>query len=639
LPTFELPAVGLATLKLPPLKVLALLLLFALSWLIALPAGATSPTTVTPTDDCVEVDHFPAEPIDNAPSKAILYFTVPPEFGGWEVAVLVDGASGEVEGGGTVADDGLGAVEIPLNAYGTHEVQEALMSLGAELVGVELLPGGFTVDAAEPVCDPASLTRAASTPTTTAATTTTTGAPPTTTTAAPTTTTSASTAPFVVENEVPTASRVVTIPWGWIGLGVGLPLLLFGLWLLVGSGRDCERLRREWEALQRQYDQIREAFDKAMAHLEERRAVRAEIEAEMAGIERTGSMGGSLEGSTRFRLIPEGKVTEEGYDAILKTVRDQLESARDGERMAEESVEEWRRQLEDAAARADSARRAYEECMGKAVAGLTPPSEDSTATGGGPMVATAQDPSGCPEGTREARPLAAPRKFRLYVDFAVIVEVEEGSERNVQTGEDLAISLGQHGLELATLGTLLGARGAGGNIASGVTGLGTGSYVKGTMGIARGTVEGLLAVKGNLGTASFPIPVPTSPEEVLVGLLQVTAQLGALVAGKVTEWMKMNQIYRVRSSLLYQEVSVQPIQIWECRAGQWVCVERVLQYDVSRLERQPGASQSFRIEGDVSQHQFESYINGATARAKQTIEASARALVEFEQSNAPGPCS
>jgi hypothetical protein len=632
-----LPTLKVPTLKVPTLKLLAVLLC-GFSWLIALPAGATSPTTVTPADDCVEVDHFPAEPIDNAPSKAILYFTVPPEFGGWEIAVLIDGASGEVEGVGTVADDGLGIVEIPLNAYGTHQVQEALMSLGAELVDVELLPGGFVVDAAEPVCDPASLARASSTPTTTAATTTTTEAPSTTSTATPTTRTPSST-PFVVVSELPVPGNVVTIPWGWIGLGTGLPLVLFGLWLLVGPGRDCERLRREWEALQRQYDQIREAFDKAMAYLEERRAARAEIEAEIAGIERTGSMGGSLEGSTRFKLIPEGKVTEEGYDAILRTVREQLDSARDGEPMAEESVEEWRRQLEDAAAKADAARRAYEECIGKAVAGLTAPSEGSTATGGGPMVATTPEQTGCPDGTREARPLAGPRTFRLYVDFAVIVEVEEGSERNVQTGEDLAINLGQLGLDLAALGSLLGARGAGGNVASGVTGLGTGSYIKGSLGVARGSVEGLLAVKGNLGTASFPIPVPTSPEEVLVGLLQVTAQLGALVAGKVTEWMKMNQIYRVRSTLFYQEVSVQPVQIWECKAGQWVCVEKVLQYEVSGLERQPGASQSFRIEGDVSQHQFESYINGATARAKQSIEASARALVEFEQSNAPGPCS
>ena len=619
-----------------PIFKLAAALLFAGFWLTALPVAATAPATVTPADDCVEIDHFPSEPIGGSPSKAILYFTIPPEFGGWEVAVLIDGASGEVEGAGTVADDGLGTVAIPLNAYGAHEVREALLSLGAEVVGVELLPGGFTVDAAEPVCNPASLVRAAL-PTTTSAATTTTEAPSTTTTGAPTTT--VATAPLVTEGELPTDGDVGTIPWGWIGLGTGLPLLLFGLWLLISPGRDCERLRREWEARQRQYDEIRHAFDQALAHLEERRAGRFEIESEIAGIERTGGMGGSAEGSTRFKLIPEGKVTEEGYDAILQTVRDQLDSAREGERMAEESVEEWRRQLEDAAAQAEAARRAYEECIGKAVAGLSPPSEGSSVAGGSPTVATAPEETRCPEGTREARPLAAPRTFRSYVDFAVVVEVEEGSERNVRTGEDLAVSLGHLGLDLAALGSLLGARGAGGNIASGVTGVGAGSYVKGSLGVARGTVEGLLAVKGNLGTASFPIPVPTSPEEVLVGLFQVTAQFGALVAGKVTEWMKMNQIYRVRSSLLFQEVSVQPIQIWECKAGQWVCVERVLQYHVSGLERQPGASQSFRIEGDVSRHQFESYVNGATARAKQTIEASARALVEYEQSNAPGPCS
>ena len=435
-----------------------------------------------------------------------------------------------------------------------------------------------------------------------------------------------------------TGGSVTTIPWGWVGLGVGLPLLLFGLWLLAGPGRDCERLRREWETLQRQYDQIREAFDKSLAYLEERRAMRAEIEAEVAGIERAGSMGGSIEGSTRFRLPPEEGVTDEGYDQVPKTVREQLDSARDGERMAEQSVEQWRRQLEDSAAKAEAARRANEECIGKAVAGLTPPSAGATTTNDSPMVATTSEHSGCPDGTREARPLDPPRSLRLYVDFAVVVEVEPGPGRHVQTGEDLAINLGQLGLDLAAIGSLLGGRGEGGGIRSGVTGLGVGNYVKGSLGIARGSVEGLLAANASLGTASFPIPVPSSPEEVMVGVLQVTALLGALVAGKVTEWMKMNQTYQVRSTLFYQEVSVQPIQIWECRDGTWVCLEKVLQYEVSGLERQPGASQSFRIEGDVSQHQFEAYINGATSRAQESIEASAKALVEFEQSNPPGPC-
>lgn len=416
-------------------------------------------------------------------------------------------------------------------------------------------------------------------------------------------------------------------------------MLLFGVWLLMGPGRDCEPLRREWERLQQQYEMIRQAFDKAVAPLEEKRAVRAEIEAEIAEIVRVGRMEGAVEGSTRFKLIPEGKVTEEGYDEVRATARERLDSARETERYAEEFLEDWRRQLEETAAKAEAARGSYEECIGAAVAGLTPPAEGLTTPAGGPVIASTPQESGCPEGTREIRPLAAPSKVRVYVDFGVIVDVVEGAERNIQTGEDLAVNPGWLGLDLGAIGSLLGARGAGTNVASGVTGLGAGSYVKGSAGIARGSVEGLLAVKGNLGTDSFPIPVPTSPEEVLVGVLQVTAQLGALVAGKVTEWIKMNQLNRVRSTRLYQDVSAQPIQIWECRDGQWVCIERVLHYEVSGLERQQGPAEIFRIESDVSRHHFETHINGLTSRAKRSIEASARTLVEFEQANPPGRCS
>jgi hypothetical protein len=588
---------------------------------------------VTATDECFAVDHFPSEPIGDSPSKAILYFTVPSEFAGWQIAVLVDGASGQVEGLGIVADDGLGIVEVPLNAYGAHQVQEVLVTQGAELVAVELVPAAFLVDASEPTCDPAGLERAPVTVATTAAPTTTV---PVTTTAAPTTTTMTPTttaaAPTTTAGVATTSSG--GLPWGWIGLGVGLPSLLIGLWLLAGPGRDCQPLRVEWERRQARYDTIREAFEHARAYLEERRAARAEIKGEIADIERVGAMGSTVEGGNRFKLIPEGRVTEEGFDQILGTARDRLESAREAERSAEESLENWRRQLEEAAAQAEAARKAYDDCIGAAVAAAAP----AATTSGGPAVAATPAEPGCPEGTRQARSLSAPRTFRVYVDFSVIVEVEEGSERNVQAGEDLAVNLGQLGLTLGTVGSLFGARGAGGNLAGGIMGLGAGSYVKGAAGIARGSLESVLAVRGNLGTDSFPIPVPTSPEEVLVGVLQVTAQLGAVVAGKVTEWMKMNQIYRVRSTLFYQEVTAQPLQIWECRGGRWACAENVVLYEVSDLKRQQGRAEIFRLESDVARHRFEAHVNGLTARAEKSIEDSARSLIDFEQANSPGPC-
>jgi len=459
-------------------------------------AEAVSPSPVIPTDECVEVDHFPDEPIGTSPSKAILYFTVPNEFGGWDVEVVVDGASGLVEDVAIIEEDGLGVVQIPLNAYGAHQVQEAVMSLGGELVDIELLPEGFTVDAAEPTCDPAALTRAeptsVATTSTTALATATTGS--TTSTAVVSTTTAATTTTLA-----DVSGDAGSIPWGWIGIGLGLPLVLFGVWLLAGAGRNCEPLRREWQRLQQQYDSIREAFDAAVAYLEEKRAARSVVQAEVAEIERVGRMGGILEGDLRFKNIPAGRVTEAGYDQILGTARERLDSASETERSAEESVDNWRLQLEEAAAKADAARRAYEECIGKAVAGLTPPADSSPANGqsatgqsatgqsatgqsgtgqsgtgqsgtgqsgtgqsgtgqsahGGPVtVAATPDVSGCPEGTRESRSLTAPRSFRVYVDFAVIVEVEEGTERNIQTGEDLAINLGQLGLDLGAIGSL-----------------------------------------------------------------------------------------------------------------------------------------------------------------------------------------
>ena len=76
----------------------------------------------------------------------------------------------------------------------------------------------------------------------------------------------------------------------------------------------------------------------------------------------------------------------------------------------------------------------------------------------------------------------------------------------------------------------------------------------------KGTVSGLDA------TSVIP-PVPTRlPEAIAVGLA-AAANLGGLIAGKVTEWMGDNNLIQVRSTYYYQEVSIQPTQIWECEGG------------------------------------------------------------------------
>jgi hypothetical protein len=135
--------------------------------------------------------------------------------------------------------------------------------------------------------------------------------------------------------ELPAGADAGRIPWGLIGLGVGLPLLLFALWLLAGPVRGCDQLGGEWTALQSQREAIRESFEKAATNLDVTRAARVMIEEQIAA---TGSNGG-------------------------------IDEARDAERTAEESLANWRGQLDEATAKADAARRAYEQCLGKAVEG------------------------------------------------------------------------------------------------------------------------------------------------------------------------------------------------------------------------------------------------------------------------------
>ena len=152
----------------------------------------------------------------------------------------------------------------------------------------------------------------------------------------------------IVVGTAPAGEDVGTIRWGLIGLGVGLPLLFFGLWLLVGPVRGCDQLGREWQVLQSQCAAIREAFDTAATYLNVTRAARAVIQEQVAATAINGGM----------------------------------DEAHDAERMAEESLANWKGQLDDATVKADAARRAYEQCIGRAATG---PSERSPTTAGGPL--------------------------------------------------------------------------------------------------------------------------------------------------------------------------------------------------------------------------------------------------------------
>lgn len=256
------------------------------------------------------------------------------------------------------------------------------------------------------------------------------------------------------------------------------------------------------------------------------------------------------------------------------------------------------------------------------------------------MIATGSSPSGCVEGTKELRATGPSESIDVVVDFSLIVEVDMGSERNLDLANTLTLQLSQLAQELDTLGTLMGGLGAGQTLAGGVTGLAQGEFFEGTLGLVSGGWETYKAAADpSMGGDLFDVWVPTSPADAAVEVLKGTAQLGAIVSRKVGEWMQMNQLYNIRITFFYQTVTVTPHQVWECRNGAWVCVEKVFHYSVSGLQRRAGPRRDqFRLESDIARARFEAEINRMTARARSELESSARRKAEFDQRHRPGPC-
>jgi len=82
-----------------------------------------------------------------------------------------------------------------------------------------------------------------------------------------------------------------------------------------------------------------------------------------------------------------------------------------------------------------------------------------------------------------------------------------------------------------------------------------------------------------------------------------------------------------------------PYEIWECRGGQWVCVQKIFEIEISKLMRggQPNPK-DFRLDSDLARHRFITHINRMANRAKNRIVAGARKRAKFEQEHRPRPC-
>ena len=614
-------------------------LLVSLVLLALIPLSARAQTPVTPGESCIEVDHFPEQPVNNAPSKSLIMVALPPEWGGGTILVVIDGASGMQTGGGPVAPDGLAVGELPLFSFGPHQIENFTVINGNNSGPVDipsLVNGGaFTVDQSEPACDPDAIARVgAATTTTTAATTTT--APTTTTTAAATTTTSTPTTTTTTTAAASdTEGGTPLLPWLLIGPG-GL-VAIAGLFLLASN--SCGELYRLWQAAQRRYETCMEELTKSQEWLEEKRAERQRLQDELARLHSSAGMGSITDGGTTYQSLPgEGLVTDEGMAAIITSTEAQLDSIQQSVQVGEEMVNDWRLKTEQAAAEAEAARKAYEDCISESspkASGTTTTAAGTgttTASGAGVVVGATATQGGCPEGDRRAIPLADARTFRVIRAFRIETETQ-GEAIAGEAGQKLAADLNELGAELGFLGSLLGAHDAGRRVGESL--VRTGSAAN----LVRGGVEGYVAAKGNLGTDRFSVPVPTSPQEVVVGVLQLIAQLAGTVATKANEWMDRRSFVSYRLVQEYQMITVRPYKIEECDGRTYQCVEKILEYQMGDSGEQEGnwrdgGTGINQMERERQQRELQTLIN----QGKSAMERSARAILEFDVQYPPGPC-
>lgn len=643
-------------------------LLLSITLVIAvLGSPVSAQEMITPFDWCISIDHFPAEPVGGGPSKVGIYATFPLRYAGGSFEFSLSGASGDVAGSGPIDGFGIAHAYAPLFDYGTHLIVSGYVRLDGfeELVDTSAIGDGgvFVVDDAEPECDPSALTTAPP-PTTTTPSTSTTSTPTTTssTTSTSTTTTTSTTTPPASTSppttEATTGGESGDFPWPVFVIGLGFLSILGGILLArKEDDDDCEPLRRAWQADEDRWKRAKETLAEFREDLEKRRQKVKELETRLEAFEEATRSSITIDGLERH-IMDGAQVLPEELAAETAHTRKRLETARETEADAEQTVKDWEQQVADERSKADASKAAYEECIGVSLPGVSDGGDTDggtsagtdgggvdveteggdTVVDGGPSVATPPDEppeeeEKCKKGDEETRPGGNSHKETFVVDFSVIVEAEEGSERKIGEAKDMAFGLNDIGNILDAAGDLLTGSGA---LKSAVTGLGAmkaGKYVMGAKGLAEG------AAGGAMFADVIPVSVPTSPPEVLAEFLEQTAKLGGLVASKASEWLTMNELYQARVTYFQQTIIATPFEMWVCDGEKMVCKSKFWEFTVGPLSRRAGPkSKVFRLESDMAKDQMSREIRTLSGIAQREIEKSVQKRVQFDQKHRPGAC-
>ncbi|MCZ6456602.1 MAG: hypothetical protein O6650_05060 [Actinobacteria bacterium] len=506
-----------------------------------------------------------------------------------------------------------------------------------------------------------------------------------------TTTTTTTTEVAVAEESAPVTTTpepgqggVGGFPW-WLVLLGGLGLAMLGYWLFAMRGDPCKKPLENWQAAQKAGDDAQKAADAAIDGCEE-----ADLDLEDLEDERkrackawppacwTTEDGGWIEDGRGNRITARdvhmrkmalgeiwgdyraGRISatqveakwqemdsaefrnemaenDEVFKDLLHDIDADIEAAEQARDEACDKAAEAQEKADEAVAAAEAAKKAYEECVAAevAIAGTAGGTEDQPGDAGsipgGP--GEVSDPCDDVDPKRRYEPAGDADRIRVNVDFSIIIDRYEDSERKVATGQQLVMNLHDLARDLDFAGDMLSARSAGLHIDGSATGYAQGKYVATAAGVVTGGIEATMAAT-DLVAEVATTPLPAEGE-----LMEKTAQLGALVVDRVTEWMSDYQNFTVRRSFYYQFITATPYNIMECRPGQgWVCAEKVWEFDIGRLQVLKGKDRWLTVSSPVRRAHFEREVHRLSQSAANMVERDAGNLVQQRARHEPGPC-
>jgi hypothetical protein len=518
--------------------------------------------------------------------------------------------------------------------------------------------------------------------------------PPPPTTQAETTTQETSTADTVAsEQPVLISEDSAGFPWWLVALG-GFSLAMLGFWLFL-NGDPCKKLLETWQAAQKACDEAQEKADDAadeceeadldLEDLEEERKeackawppacwstdegawvqdehgnritsrdlhmkrmalgeVWADYKADKLSAREVEAKWKEMD-TPEFR--EEMRETDEAFNDLLEDIDADLGEAKNAADRACEKAVNAQRAADEACAKAEAARKAYEECVNKEVAAADAAAEAGTGGEGAPTGPTgpgtappptspgSQAPDPCKDVEPKRKYVAAGNadRIRVYVDFSIITGRYEGSQRNVAAGEQLVTNLADLARDLDFAGDMLNARSAGLHLGGASNGFRQGKYVATGAGVVKGGIDATMA------TTDLIPDVPTTPVQAGTEFLEKTAELGKVVAAKVTEWMGNYEMYTVRKSMFHQTITATPYNIMECREGQgWVCLEKVWEFEVGQLRVQKGTDRWFTMNSTVRRAQYQRAVRGLSQYAANQVKKSANDLIAWRAKHEPGAC-